>query len=1023
MRLYSNDAAKENARRANIENKFEGKINTWDASFGQMNPFFDFGQAQDEEGNVLHSKRFERDPDWKYDAAQAREDGLGFMTIQAAAERGDLVSQDSYDALVQRVQLDRDQKEVLSANHGLLNFVAAVPAFLTNPVNLPEIGYAVFTGGTSAAARVGYGAALASTTAYIDESVRQSRSGLIDENAKANIAAFSAIFGGVANGILGKRVSLESQPGFKELEPGTIVPPGHALNTGVDDLIVDTNGKLIEFTGVIPKGSSYAYSMIGGMAASESNTARQLGARLQVSGAAAVEVGATYMGDTAQHIARQVESHINKQAGVIKDVRRHNFKNVNEGEFNTMVYDGLVNRNAGKTIDDALKPAVDAFEEGLRHVGMKLESVGMSSKGKGYVTREFDGHKMRYKGRVAVVKILGKAIVKKAEAKYAKKMIEINKKIDKLTADKGLLPPRTKVGSADWKKKQAFNKEIGAARKELKNAHISQKAADKRAGEVYDSVVDDEMNHGADFLKRRKLDIDENDVLDILNRNAGDILQKQSFRMAGRIGVKQALGFHTKEELASVSKQLQAKVLEETGDAKHAAKMAMYFERNVRLLWGTQMRSTLPAWAQMMTKGVMDLNFATIGGGFAATAAMGELALPIVMGGFKVGMRAIGHTFKDIKRIYKEQTPNNQANAQMQLWTHGFDKTSHSLVARVANDLEEGYAQQHWLNKKLAKATEFVSNTLPLSTVTTAARNAIGMAFMDDLFYNPSLIRQLANWEKTGVLTPDLKKLTRLQFDIRELRAIQAQADNVFNWSGGARNKGELVNYDLTKLGDSNRAMIERGLSNASDLNVLMGDKKHLPHFWSNPDNVMLKLGTQFMSYPLQAYESLLIRGFDERSAAMAVGIVTSAFFTGIVAMTKEEGLISSGLMKEKDRKYDLSTTEGMQSLAVKMMSTNSILAPLTTGMDLMKRVFTGSALGSDYQMDTGRAFFGPTYSRMNDILASLHKIDLNPMDGNGNAWNTTWGRTIMMNSGLPLYTMPIVGDALKALNKDWAGK
>ena len=1025
MYLYSNDAAKENQRRADIEEKFEGKIGTWDATWGQFNPFWDFGQAQDEDGNVLHSKKFERDPNWKFDGEQARADGLGFMTIYAAADRGDLVSQASYNALVQRVQLDRDQKEVLSANHGLLNFAAAIPAFLSNPVNLPELAIAVTSGGTTLATRLAVGAALAGTTGYVDESVRQARSGLIDENAKAQITAFSTIFGGVANGVLGKRASLDNTVLKQNLEEGTVVPPGSAWNTSTVDKIVDENGKLVDFDGVIPQGSSYAYSMIGGMAASESNSARQLGARLQISGASTVAVAGTYMGDTAHHIAREIESTLSRQTGIIKDIRRQNFKNVTEAEWNEMVYVGLVERNAGKTIDPALAPAVDAFETGLRHVGLKLEGAGMASKGKGYVTREFDGHKMRAMGRETVQEYLGKAIYKKAAAKFENRIIELNKKIEKLTTERNLLPARTRTGTKEWTQKQKLKKEINGHKKELKNGSLSQKAADKRAGEVYDSVVNDEMGHGADSLRRRKLDVYEDDILDILNRNAGDILQKQSFRMSGRIGVKEALGFHTTEELASVSAQLKKRVYDEMKKAGHteekarkeAIKMAEYFERNVRLLWGTQMKSTLPAWAQMTTKGIMDLNFATIGGGFAATAAMGELALPIVMAGFKVGLKSIGHTFKDIKRIYKEQVPSNRDNAQMQLWTHGFDKTNHSIVARVANDLEEGYAQQSWLNKKLAKATEFVANTLPLSTVTTAARNSIGIAMMDDIFFNPKLIKQLDVWEATGKMSGDLKKLTRLQFDIRRLKEIQAKADDVFKYD----KKGDLVEYDLTKLDDSDRAMLQRGLSNASDLNVLMGDKKHLPHFWSNPNNVGLKLATQFMSYPLQAYESLLLRGYDERSAAMIVGITTSAFFTGIIAMSKEEILIASGAKKEADRKFDLATSEGMQNLAVKMLATNSILAPLSMGMDMMKKVMTGEGLGSDYRMDTGRAFLGPTYSRVNDILASLHKLDLNPMDGNDNAWNTTWGRTLMMNSGLPFYTIPLVGDGLKSLNEYWA--
>jgi len=273
-------------------------------------------------------------------------------------------------------------------------------------------------------------------------------------------------------------------------------------------------------------------------------------------------------------------------------------------------------------------------------------------------------------------------------------------------------------------------------------------------------------------------------------------------------------------------------------------------------------------------------------------------------------------------------------------------------------------------------------------------------------------------------MNADLIKLTRLQFDVRKLREIQAKADEVFTWEGGARGQGDLLDYDLTKLGEENRAMIDRGLSNASDLNILMGNKEHLPVWWSNPNNYPLHLMTQFMSYPLHAYEALLLRGYSERNAAMVVGIVTSALFTGLITSAKEELQIQTGVRKEADRRYDLTTTEGFQNMTVRMLNTSSILAPMSVAFNTMSQVMTGKSLGSDFRAGhIMQSFGGPTVSRINDIAKALQAVDMNPFDGNSNSWKTVYGRTIMMNSGLPLYTTPIIGDGLKALNEWAAGK
>ncbi len=1023
MYIYSNASAKENQRKASIEDKYPD-INTWKATWAQMNPFADWAQAQDSEGNVLHQMGFKSDPDWKLPGIdQQRQDGLNFMSVSQAANDNKLNSQEAYDNLVARVKWDRNTQEVLSANHGLLNFVSAVPAFVTNPINMPELGLMAWTGGLSALGRVGVGSAVSGLTGFVDEEVRQSYSGLIDQEMQANVTAFSALFGGVANGVFGRRIGDIQTKGLLMPEEGTIIPPGHALNVTNDIKMIDKDGNLVDFEGTIPEGSSFSYSLLGSMYSSPSNSARQVASRLQVSGASGVEVGATFMGDTAQHISRTVQSYINKEQGKIKEVYRKSFSHMNEGTFNELVYDSMARRLKGDVIDGDLGKAVDAFERAINNTGKSMEDVGMPTR-INYLSREWNERVFAKLGRTEVVKQVSKAMRAFKAREGVKKIIEIDLKIAEKLKLRAALPKRTKIGTAERRSKDNFTKELKSLRAERKTFDMSVAESEKRAHALYDSVTKDDWLGSTNTLKRRSIDVDEADVLALLNRNAGDVLSKLAYRVSGRIGTRKALGIHTEEQLDSASKQFAQRVFDETGDKAHAKTMGDYFERNVRLLWGTQMKSDLPAWGQMMKKGVMDLNFATIGGGFAAAAAMGEMALPIVMAGFRVGMRSIKQSLKEFKRLYREEEPLNAAQAKLQLSTHGFDKTNHSLVTRIANDLEEGYMQTSWLNKKLDKATEFVSNTLPLSTVTSAARNAIGMSFLDDLFYNPRLLKALDDWEATGVMNADLIKLTRLQFDVRKLREIQAKADEVFTWEGGARGKGDLLDYDLTKLGEENRAMIDRGLSNASDLNILMGNKEHLPVWWSNPNNYPLHLMTQFMSYPLHAYESLLLRGYSERNAAMVVGIVTSALFTGLITSAKEELQIQAGFKKESDRRYDLNTTEGFQNLTVRMLNTSSILAPMSVAFNTMSQVMTGESLGSDYRAShIMQNFGGPTISRINDLAKALQAVDMNPFDSNSNAWKTVYGRNLMMNSGLPLYTTPIIGDGLKALNEWAAGK
>lgn len=1029
MKLVLSPEALANARQYDLEQKTAGSSYA-EAVYGQYNgniPFVDWGHAQDADGNRLYDAVNPVDPDWKVPKPeQWAKDGLNFAIISQAIEDNKLGSQAAYDNLVERVRFDRNQKEVLEASNGLLNFVTAIPAFLTNPVNAPEIAYGVLSGGTTLAARLAIGAGMSSITGYVDENMRQVRTGYRDEELLANITAISGVFGGLANGVFGRRVGESVGTGLPLPDKDTIIPPGHVLNKTDDYKIFDGQGNLVDFTGditQIPRGSRMGVSVIGSMYASVSNAARQIASRLDVSGVSAAKIGQTYMGDTVQQQKRMLQSRINNEQRTIKGIYKQNFrkdKSMTEQAFNEKVYDTAAAIVRGESVAAGpLKDAADAYIRALREIGVGRKNAGLPSL-ENYLTREWNGATFMKLGRKEVQKMVADALEKKQLSKAAARQTEFDSALKKLMDKRNALPKRTKAGTPERKAREELNKEIAKLKKEFKSGEYTREAMEADAGRLYDNVVDGRMDDFSlsDAMKTRKLDLDEADVLQLLNRNASDVLSRLAYRQTGRIATKKVLGFHSEAELKKASDSLFDRIREEGHSVKEAKKQVKNFETNVRHFWGTQMKVDMDSAAQLFKKGVLDLNYATMGGGFAVTAFMGEVAVPIAMAGFRAGANAIRLTAKDLKRLYKGEVPAQEFTAQMQMMVHAFDNINHSMVYRMANDLDDGYNKSTWLNDKLAGAGEFVSNKLGLSTVTENARISLGMAMLHDIFHNKALLKSLEKFEKTGIQDRNLTKLTRLQFDVTKLREIRAMKDKVFKYN----KDGTLKSYDLAALGEENVAMLQRGLSNASDLNVLMGDKRHLPIWWSNPDNWALHIMTQFMSYPLHAYESLLVRGMKEGDAAMVTGILTAAFISGILTKAKEEGEIAMGIKDEKDARYDLTTTEGMKHLAVRMLNTSSFLAPLSLGLNTMSAVMTGEALGSEYRANHWMQFFGgPTVSRIQDIVKSLQSVNLDPFDPEGNAWKTVYGRTILMNSGLPLYSAPIVGDGLRYLNKELA--
>jgi len=140
--------------------------------------------------------------------------------------------------------------------------------------------------------------------------------------------------------------------------------------------------------------------------------------------------------------------------------------------------------------------------------------------------------------------------------------------------------------------------------------------------------------------------------------------------------------------------------------------------------------------------------------------------------------------------------------------------------------------------------------------------------------------------------------------------------------------------------------------------------------------------------------------------------------------LMNEEVKVQTGLIKERDRKYDITSDAGLRNLGINAVKKGSMVASLSLVMDTLIPMFTGQKLGSTYRPgNTMFSLLGPSAGRMEDYFKTVQGVDFNPFDSTSNAWKTVYGRTIMLNSFLPAYSLPIVGDALRYWNKEAAGK
>jgi hypothetical protein len=288
---------------------------------------------------------------------------------------------------------------------------------------------------------------------------------------------------------------------------------------------------------------------------------------------------------------------------------------------------------------------------------------------------------------------------------------------------------------------------------------------------------------------------------------------------------------------------------------------------------------------------------------------------------------------------------------------------------------------------------------------------AIAHTIIDDIFHG-SIVKMAKNG--------DMKKFERLQMDAKSMKEIQAYKDKVFTYEAD----GSIKDINLEILPPHLQKSIDRAVSNASRLNILSGDKKHLPGIFSEANNPIAQVVLQFLSFPAQSYDSLLLKGFGERKSRVATAIMTGSLISSAFALMNEEAKVQMGLLKDSERKYDITTDAGLQALGNNAFRKGSMLASISLLGDTFMTIFTGEKIGSTFR--PGNSFvslLGPSAGRMEDYFKTLQGLDFNPFDESSNAWKTVYGRTLMLNSFLPVYSLPIVGDALRHLNKDAAGK
>jgi hypothetical protein len=570
--------------------------------------------------------------------------------------------------------------------------------------------------------------------------------------------------------------------------------------------------------------------------------------------------------------------------------------------------------------------------------------------------------------------------------------------------------------SATWKEVSGHATAIATKIKTARVAGDSGTSIREEAQSIYDTLSKSEG--AGDLGGKRSRNINTAAIAPLLITDMRDVVATMARDQSGRIALGQVYGIGI-DNMDTFLKEQKALVIEEykgMGWGKNKAvrkanEEIKLLEKSMKLRLNKQLTPDDPnSFWQHFKVFNMNMNMATLGGGMSSTALQSELGVVVARGSMGNALKHVGMSFGEFRQLISGMPPSTSLMRQIQLMTGAFDVFNGSAASRAIDgiDVFSGAGVAAKVIRTSQKAAEGVAKWTGLSTVTSAYRMALGSTVLEDLFFNTKLVTALSKQNRSAY--------TRLQVDVDQIHVLQSKAKEVFKLDS----KGGIESMDLTKLNDPElENMVHRALSNVSQLDILKGDKMHLPEMFSNGNNPLLPLFTQFLSYPMQAYESLLIRGASEVDARLAAGVSTSVAFASFLGLAKEEMEIKMGLLNAEERKYGFDN-QGLFQLGLNAINKGAISSPLATAMNYLSAGLTGGRLGSDWQQDHfASIFMGPTASRMQDLFKSLKNSSMNPFDMQSNAWRTEYGRSIMLNSFLPMYTLPVVGKYMQELNKD----
>ena len=439
-------------------------------------------------------------------------------------------------------------------------------------------------------------------------------------------------------------------------------------------------------------------------------------------------------------------------------------------------------------------------------------------------------------------------------------------------------------------------KEVASAKTKVMNI---QKNVHKRAKEAVKNISKSDMltelglsdgmsKETGSRMKRRKLNIDASikEIQPYIVNNSQDLTHLYHYGVSGRTAVQHATGFQSTTEFK--------RYLEDNFGDKLKPEQVKWLEESHALMKGTkQIPSEENLKFHHAASAIKSANYISMGGQFA-TYGLSEIGAGV----YGTGLRYLKELIPALGNMAKMYAGKKLDGHELDLIR--LTDAGEIYMNNAANRFGQAVDITDNFNKAAkfgTKASRIMFRISGLEGITVLTKSALPNAFLERIISqaaSPRVYYDLVRW---GINPEDMVAIAN--------QPVKRD-----------KKTGRIVDFNFSKWDPEIADKFQLATSRMAMDTIIKPASMRIP-VWlqSGESGFLVKLAGQFMSYGFMAHERLMLRGLSEERAMAITGMMISMGVLAAINMASEQVAISLGMLDKKDRKYDISTEDGLANL------------------------------------------------------------------------------------------------------------